>query len=317
MNDKVIVTNVSALKAKYGDAVSDITDAINRLIAKDQERGIQSVLVAIDSAADMAGMQAPPVTNPADPRQNKNAIDAVYAKLVPDYLLILGSVDVIPHQDLKNPVYHPPDDPDNIADGDLPYACEAPYSRNPEDFIGPTRVVGRLPDLTAATDPSYLIDLLTTAANYRSASPAEYSDYFSVSAAVWTGSTQMSLDNLFGSNNKLNLSPVEGPNWTAPVIGARLHFINCHGAPSDYKFYGQQGGDYPVAHDASLLGNKITEGTVAAVECCYGAELFDSSLGDGQIGICNEYLAGKAYGFFGSTTIAYGPANTNGSADLL
>jgi hypothetical protein len=33
--------------------------------------------------------------------------------------------------------------------------------------------------------------------------------------------------------------------------------------------------------------------------------------------MCNTYLAGKAYGYFGSSTIAYGPAEGNGSADLL
>jgi hypothetical protein len=35
------------------------------------------------------------------------------------------------------------------------------------------------------------------------------------------------------------------------------------------------------------------------------------------MGIGSAYLAGKAYGFFGSSTIAYGPANDNGAADLL
>ena len=55
-----------------------------------------------------------------------------------------------------------------------------------------------------------------------------------------------------------------------------------------------------------------------SAECCYGAELFDPSIfGTGQMGICSEYLAAKAFGFFGSTTIAYGPPDQNASADLL
>jgi hypothetical protein len=66
-------------------------------------------------------------------------------KLKPDYILILGSIDVIPHQDLKNPVrkmatLH--------ARRDIPFACEKAYSRKPEDFVGPTRFVGSLPDLS-------------------------------------------------------------------------------------------------------------------------------------------------------------------------
>jgi hypothetical protein len=40
-------------------------------------------------------------------------------------------------------------------------------------------------------------------------------------------------------------------------------------------------------------------------------------LNSGQAGICNTYLASKAYGYFGSTTIAYGPAEGNGAADLI
>ena len=33
--------------------------------------------------------------------------------------------------------------------------------------------------------------------------------------------------------------------------------------------------------------------------------------------ICQSYLAQSAYGYFGSTTIAYGPAEGNGAADLI
>jgi hypothetical protein len=40
--------------------------------------------------------------------------------------MILGAPDVVPHQDLTNPVFDPPDnDPDQFAYGDLPYACDA------------------------------------------------------------------------------------------------------------------------------------------------------------------------------------------------
>ncbi len=58
-------------------------------------------------------------------------------------------------------------------------------------------------------------------------------------------------------------------------------------------------------------------GTIAGVECCYGAELYDPALANGQAGICNTYLAAGAHGYFGSSTIAYGPASGNGQADLI
>ena len=321
MDDKIIVTNKSALKAKYGTAgLAKIKAACDKLIASDKKRGLATRIIYIDDAAAMTKLGGSAVTNISDSKQNKNAVDAIYKKLGPDYLLILGAVDVVPHQDLKNPV---PADGDKFADGDLPYACDAPYSKKPEDFVGPTRVVGRLPDLAGqpdpgtVKDPGYLVDLITTAANYKSRPVAEYSGYFAISADVWKGSTAMSLDNVFGASSDLLLSPTKGPKWTPAELKNRLHFINCHGAEASSQFFGQKGNSFPIAHDAEWVASKIVEGTVASVECCYGAELYDPMLADGKRGIGHEYLAGKAYGFFGSTTIAYGPPNSNGAADLI
>jgi hypothetical protein len=318
MNDKVIITNLSAFKRKYGSRYSAISEAIKKLIAADKKRGINTKLIALDNAAEMKKLKAPVVTNAANPRQNKRAIDGVFKELRPEFMMILGSTDIIPHQDMNNPVYDGDNDPDEFAYGDLPYACEAAYSQRPEDFIGPTRVVGRLPDITGTNDPTYLVGLLETAANAKSLTSSDYSSYHGISAKVWEKSTRLSMERLFGSGRDVRLSPVEGPNWESQLLGRRMHFVNCHGAPADPNFYGQSGSNYPTAHSARLVAGQISEGTVAAAECCYGAELYDPSvLNSGQAGICNTYLASKAYGYFGSTTIAYGPAEGNGAADLI
>ena len=323
MDDKIIVTNGSALKEKYKSGTSKIKVAVDQLIAADKKRGLATRVINVDDAQAMQKVGGSAVTNPKDPRQNKRAIDAIFKKLRPDYLLILGSADIIPQQDMKNPVFKPGDDDDEFAFGDLPYACEAAYNKKPESFLGPTRVVGRLPDLVGDTDPAYLVGLLKTAANFKSRPIADYDGYFAISAARWEGSTRLSLDNIFGFNDKLNLSPKKGPSWTPLALSKKLHFINCHGAPVSTTFLGQKrkgqpGEEFPTSHDASLLKGKIVEGTVAAVECCYGAEQYDSfTFSNGQMSIGNVYLAGKAYGFFGSSTIAYGPADDNGSADLI
>ncbi len=210
----------------------------------------------------------------------------------------------------------PDGDPDEFAYGDLPYACEHAYSQKIEDFTGLTRVVGRLPDLTAGKDPAYLIGLLETAANFQSRPKADFAAYLGITAKVWSGSTKESLENVFGSSSELQMSPAKGPNWSAALLSRRSHFVNCHGAQADFRYYGQQGNNYPVAHDASLVEGKISEGTVAAAECCYGAELYDPAI-VGQAGMCNTYLASKAYAFIGSSTIAYGPPDDNGAADLI
>jgi hypothetical protein len=318
MDDKVIVTNLSAFKSKYGNGLAKIEAAVKRLIAADKKRGITTRLVALDDAAEMKKLSAPPVTNSADFKQNKQAIDGVFRALMPDYLMILGADDIIPHQNLKNPVFKPGGgDVDEFAFGDLPYACEAPYSQKAQDFTGPTRALGRLPDLNGVADLDYLIRIIEVAAEYKQFKAADYTSYLGISAEVWRGSTEMSVANLFGSANDLKLVPDQGPKWDTSLISRRAHFINCHGAKANFHFYGQRGGSFPEAHDASFFNGKIKEGTVVAAECCYGGELYNPNLANGQAGICNTYLGNKAYGFFGSTTIAYGPPNGTGSADLI
>jgi len=321
--DKIIVTNIGLLKAKYKpQGVGRIQAAIKDLIKADKSRGLQTVLVALDDALAMGKLSAKPVKTAGDPRQNKTAIDAIYRAAAPDYLMLLGSYDVIPHQDLKNPLYTKPsgDDPDRLAYGDIPYACEHTYSQDPADFVGSTRVVGRLPDITGATDPAYLVKLLTTAARYRTLDAQTLRNYFAITAQIWEQSTQLSLTNTFGNDQTLEDVPPRNFKWAANLIRRRSHFFNCHGAPDSPQFYGQPASgkeEYPVSLDAAYINGKIAAGTVAAAECCYGGQLYPLSATQNQLGMCNTYLFNGAYGFFASTTIAYGPSKGNAQADLL
>jgi hypothetical protein len=318
LDDKVIVTNVKALEAKYGKAgVTAIRKAIRSLIAADKKRGISTRLVALDDAVAMKKLKAPPVTTVSSCPQNKAAIDAVYTALGPDYLMILGATDVVPHQDLLNPAYAAGDDDDRYAYGDLPYACDAGYSRQVSKFIGPTRVVTRLPDLRGAKKPAHLLGLLKFATKAAPRPLAEYTAGFALSAEVWRGSTELSIANILGPSVKTHLCPSEGPNFKAELLGAGVHFINCHGSPADPTFYGQRGQKYPEALTTLAIAGKIGSGTIAAAECCYGGELYDAETLALPLPICQSYLAQGALAYMGSTTIAYGPAEGNGSADLL
>jgi peptidase C25-like protein len=318
MTDKVIVTNVSALRAKYGRGLASIRAAIRRLIASDRTRGIQTRLVAIDSETAMKRLGAPRVVDGGDPEQNKKAIDGVYRALQPDYLMLLGAVDVIPHQDLKNPVYEADDDPDRCAYGDLPYACDGPYSREPHEFLGATRVVGRLPDLAGASEPDYLIALLRTAARWHERDETDYLPYLAFSAQIWERSTRQSLRKAFGTADEVQLVPPNDSRWTAAQLKRLSHFINCHGADADFHFYGEERrtGRQPPSHVSTWIDGKIAEGTIVAAECCYGSQLYDPELA-GHQGICSTYLAGGAYALIGATTIAYGEATRNSDADLI
>jgi hypothetical protein len=318
MDDKIIVTNRKALLGKYGNkGFTTIRKAFTVLAAADKKRGIKSRVVYLDDKADMKKMGGKSVMNASDSRENKAAIDTAFKFFNPHYLMILGASDVVPHQDLDNPVYSAGGDDDVHAWGDLPYACDAPYSRDPARFVGATRVVGRLPDLVGAKEPSYLISLLNTAADYKRWLPEDYMGYLGLSAEVWQGSTRLSLNNIFGNVDKLLLTPDSGPNYPNGQLRNRMHFINCHGGPASPEFYGQRGNSYPRSLTTQSTTGEILEGTVAAVECCYGAELYDAVTLAIDQPICQSYLRQGGYGYFGSTTIAYGPPDGNSAADLI
>jgi hypothetical protein len=321
LNDKVIVTNRSALVKKYdSNGIAAIGQALKDLVDSDKQRGIETKIVHIDSEEDMRGAGNIKVINALDARQNKEAIDAIYNSLNPDYLVILGAPDVIPHQDLKNPVFAQnggDGDDDAYAWSDLPYACNTPYSQDTSSFIGPTRVVGRIPDLFGASEPSYLISLLRTASQYKSRPIQDYGKYLGLTAEVWKGSSSISIRNIFGNDQDLLLAPPSGPEYPNGQLNCLIHFINCHGATAAPEFYGQTGNSYPISLTTQKTSGQIREGTIAAVECCYGAELYDSATLSADKPICQSYLEQGTYGYFGSTTIAYGPADTNGSADLI
>lgn len=308
MPTKLIVTDASAMKKKYKAGWREVRQAVTRLIKKDAARGITSTLVALDDVG-LGQSRA----RAGQPETYKRAVDHLWgAHHQPDYILLLGGPDVVPHQSLRNPVHG---DGDADVPSDLPYACQAPASGEPSQFIAPSRAVGRLPDLPGARSPKLLIRLLDAAAGWKPKTKADYRRFFGISAHVWRRSTNRSLRALFGSAAVARTSPEEGPRWTKADLAALSHFINCHGGTVDPQFYGEKDDDFPPAHLATHLPGKVASGTLVAAECCYGAELYEP---DGvPEGICIQYLRGGALAFVGSTNTAYGPSTTNGEADLV
>lgn len=315
MSRKIIVSNFTVFGKKYGaGGVKKIQTALNNMIKADKKKGIQTTVCDLSDASVMKKCKGKAVTNAIDPKQNKDAIDAAYQASFPDYLMILGAIDVIPYQKMTSTLSGT-QDCDKHVPSDLPYACEAEYSTKIGNFIGPTRVIGRVPDVVGDTSEKYLCELLNTISQWTAREKEDFENYFSVSADAWKSSTGSSVKKIFGNDKGLSFSPLKGPDWKDAQFGARSHFINCHGAEASVNYYGQKGSSYPIAHKAELVSGKISEGTIVAAECCYGAELFDPSFSDGQICMANTYLGSSAYGFWGSTCIAYGPAVGNGQAD--
>ncbi|WP_341843511.1 hypothetical protein [Chitinophaga caseinilytica] len=315
--DKIIVSNRKALEKKYGAKLPAFLQDLEDLKAGDKARGLSTEIVFVDDVKTMKTCKVTAVKNEADARQNKRAIDGLYKHFQPDYILIAGAQDVIPFQPLKN-LIHSQDDEDAIVPSDLPYACDKPWSDEPGKFVNPSRVVGRLPDLPGGKDPKYFHSLVRDAITSKPGNQKDYLNYLAISVYEWRLSTEESVQNIFGNTEKLHLSPTKGPRWTPAQLKAKTHFINCHGALEDGNYYGQKGSSYPISHTSGWLEKKIAKGTVVAAECCYGAQLYDPGLTDsGYPSIASQYLLQHAVAVAGSSTIAYGPTEGQGLADLI
>jgi hypothetical protein len=315
MTDKVVLTNYSALQNKYGPGgLKKIQKAVAALIKADKAKGLSTQIVDLSDRAQMKKYKGSAVSSPKSERQNKDAVDAVQRSIRADYLVLLDGPDVVPHLALNNPT---PKDKEKDVPSDLPYASEAPFTkRDPAAYAAVTRVVGRIPGITGAKDPEFVIGQLEASAGYKSGSRNKYLAHFVLSADQWQKSTSESANNIFDSK-KLRISPPFTSPGTSKMLTPLCHFINCHGGVVDPNFYGQRGSSYPV----SLTSDDVIKGarpdTVVAAECCYGAQLYDPAWANGKLPICNAYLGAGAIGYFGSTTIAYGPEQGNGAADLI
>ena len=315
---KLVVSSHNNLSFKYGKNYAGVIKQLQLLKAADKKRSIDTRIVLLDdpASAKSAGIKA---VNSITARTCKDSIDLLVKKWAPAYIMIFGAQDIIPFHEITNPASG---DDDSVVDSDLPYACDSAYGKNISAFTGPTRVVGRLPDVPGRQDNADYVKTLIQ--NIISSQPRKadiYMDYFAVTAEVWKGSTQESVRNIFGNFKSLincPAKPVHKPDYTSKELQPLTHFYNCHGAKTDARFFGQHGDDYPTAMDAGFLLKKISKGTLVAAECCYGAQLFKSNeVEPNSRSIANSYLGEGAAAFLGSSTIAYGPSDGQGLADLI
>jgi hypothetical protein len=318
MSEKILIASRSMLIAKYTKPGFDkVAAAVKVLIAADKKRGLNTSLIFLDDPVAMRRHKGSAVTDPKSGQQHKEAIDAICKSLQPQYLVILDAPDIIPHVSMQNPT---PDDDDPDVPSDLPYACDAPFSRDPRKFLSITRVVGRIPGIMGADRPTFLTDMLKAAASFNPRPRKDYLSYFAISAEVWQKSTAKSLDEIFGkeSDSKILVSPPTVNSGANRHLSPLMHFINCHGDTISPNFFGQRGEKFPIALTSDGVGNNASSKTVVAAECCYGAELYDPKREkDEKPPIAISYFSRGAVGFFGSTNTAYGEATRMGAADIL
>lgn len=318
MATKLILTNTAQLRTKYGEeGYAAIAAAVKGLALADAKRDIQSKLVAMDTDVDLAELGLSAVSDAMSAEQVKGLVDQLNEKVRPDYIMLLGADDVIPFVMLDNPVFGQNGDGDKQIRSDLPYACDAPYSTQVEDWTGPSRVVGRLPGVQGDKDAAYLVGLLKTATAWSARQSEDYENHLGLTAAIWEKQTRISLRESIGRDTGLEASPPSGPQWASELWEEPLHYINCHGGAGlpDFKGEGEDG-SHPIAHEASLVAANARPGTVVVAECCYGAQLYPV-IGSQSPSMVNAYLGRGGFGFVGSTSIAFGSNSGKAFADLM
>ncbi|MFN0008856.1 MAG: hypothetical protein ACKVXR_13225 [Planctomycetota bacterium] len=329
---KLIVTHRAALRHKHGPKVRRVYRALQDLKRADRRRGLIDHVVLLDGSPVLRRLGIRAVRDPTDERAVKEAIEALCRKLKPHFVVLLGGPDVIPHQSLSNPLAQSGHDP--VIPSDLPYACEGPHSDNPNAFTHPTRLVGRLAGLTGVVDPASLVSALRYAARWRPRSRRDYERPFMVSALEMEKSTRATLKSVFGHDRGLHVVPPRtGPvksqwKWPEGQMQRRAHYLNCHGIKGEDELTGTAVGRTrmePLAHHSPYAGPRIREGTVAVVEACYGAELYDprnAETSEGDFAGSDQpmaiaYLRHGAYAYFGSTTTSWGADIGAAHADII
>lgn len=318
---KLSVTVKGRLEHKYRPAaLKQIDTAIEAWKEADAKRGIQTVHVAVDDSAAMLKVwrdyfpKAPrvrPVSGRVTAAKVKRAIDGLWKRLDPGYLVLFGGHDIVPMFVVDNPHYSPRGDYDKKVPTDSPYASSFP------SYLVPDRVMGRIPDVVSDRDPAWLLDYLATATSWKPRRAKFYRDTYAICSVEWKAPAKKCMQHIRKPVSDLFISPPTRDISTSARnrLSARLHMIQCHGNPNDTKFYGKKSaGRFLQAITSATLRPRLKPATVVATGCCYGAQVFSPkdrrAKKRRQWPVASTYLRKGALGYVGSTMITlHDPSN--------
>ena len=314
---KLSITVKANLEKKYPAAARARLDAtVAAWIKADGARGIRTVHLAIDDAADMKPYHVPALKGTATADKIKKTLDALVATLSPDYIVLFGAGDIVPHFSVQNPSRSKEDDDPSVPT-DNPYACSAKFDRKKvKSYLVPDRVLGRIPDVPGDPDPSWLERYLTQARGWKPKPGSAYKKGFYVCTATWRQAGESCVETLKVKKSDLLIVPPVGRTSARVKTQQRglRHMIKCHGMDFDSTFYGEDTNEkakdlFPEALRSPDLKGHAKKGAVIGAMCCYGAGLFDPSnkraVHAGEPPISSQYLRLGAHGFLGSSTIAW------------
>jgi hypothetical protein len=308
---KLSVTCGKRLAAKYdAQALDKVRKAIEAWTAADKARGFQTIHVELDDPVAMRSLGVSALTGRATPGKVKRKLDALVARHSPDYVVLIGSADVIPMFVVPNPSAHGDDEP--TVSTDNPYACSKRfYVGRLSSYLVPDRVLGRIPDLPGSSDPSWLTKYLTAVAAYKPLPASRYAGNLSICVKPWKNAGKRCMQHIGRDPRELMISPPTraGSAKLKARHAKRLHMIKCHGGGLDSHFYGQRGQNYPDALTSKSLVGRTRRATVVGAMCCFGADVYDpadpAALQPGEPSIPSVYLKQGAHGFLGATSTAW------------
>lgn len=315
---KLSVTVRAALEKKYGPAeLKKIDTAVAAWIAAEKARGIDTVHLALDDKAAMGKHGVTALAGKVTPHKCKRALDALFAKMAPDYVVLFGGADVVPYFEVANPSFDPSGqgDDDRTVLTDNPYASSHRFDAgNLKSYLVPDRVVGRLTDLPATAgrgDPTTLLAQLKTATQWKSKPKSFFKDIYATCCDDWKAAGIATLRYLDYPVADLLVSPParDGTPLARKRLARKVHVTKCHGVNVDAHFYGQKKKSYPEVLFSGTVEAKATAGTIATAMCCFGANVYAPSEPDavppGALPIPIAYLHQGALGFLGATKIAW------------
>jgi hypothetical protein len=343
---KLSVTVKSHLEHKYDDvALKKINAAVQRWKEADAKRDIQTVHVAVDDPSKMHEVwrnyfpKAPRVrsiSGKPTPVKIKRAIDDLWERLRPKYLVLFGGDDVVPMFKVPNPtLYWRTDvsDWDRMLRTDNPYASSQAF--DPQDidsYLVPDRVIGRIPDMKGSrkrTDPTWLLEYLKTATSWESQSSAFYEKTYAICTSESTAAAKECMQFISKPVSDLLISPPTHDTSTSARnrLSAPLHLIKCHGNRLDATFWGHDPDEnnkkkaWKRAITSTTLKACLKPATVVGTTCCWGAQIFSPDArhvrSHKKWPLASTYLRKGALGFVGATGRVWFGGDTMRFADYI
>jgi hypothetical protein len=338
---EAIVVSREALTKLYGGTTAEtiLTEVKALASAVSSSDAARPHVIVLDDAATLTPWKLDRV-DPTNAGAVKKLLDRLDEKMELSgerlaYVLLVGGHEVVPHHRLPNPV----DDHDMDVPSDNPYAARG------DNYLIPTRAVGRLPHEHGS--PELLLEQLrrlqTDWRESATMGKGIISDWLSqfkqlmpggrrtltegeswgMAAQVWEKAAKAVYRTL-DSATDLSLSPPDtSTKWEGqPVPSVPFYYFNLHGVEDGSSWYGQvdpknpKGGEsFPVALTPKQLQALDLRRAILLSEACYGLNPHVTRIGDSMA--LTAVKQGSAL-FIGSTKTAYASfAPPLMAADLL